>query len=821
MARHRLRTMLAAGSTLALGLGGLTFLTVPASAASVDLVLNEVYGGGGNTGATFTHDFVELANRGDAPVELAGLSLQYGSSTGNLGGGSTPGSGNLKVDLHGTVAPGGTFLVQLAPGSGNGEALPTPDLASTTLNLSGSTGKVALVRGTNVLACGSTCAADPAIVDFLGYGAANDFEGHPAPATANATSSTRGTGADTDDNAADFTTGAPTPRNAAGETGGGGPEPEPEKARIPAIQGGGHRSPFAGKRVETTGVVTASKFDGYWVQDATGDGDDDTSDGIYVFATATGAKPTVGQAVTVTGTVTEYRPSSASGPNLALTEIENAKFAVLPEALPMPAPVLIGPGGRVAPAQNPDSGGAGRVDVETAGEFRPDRDAVDFYEALESMRVEVRDAEVVGPTNSYGEMVVVPGGTDLPRTRAGGVRYAAYDTPNTQRITVDDEIIYQRMPSANVGDTLPGLVSGPLSYDFGMFRIYPAQVPQVRSGGLAKEVTAAPNHNELAIASFNVENLDPTDPAEKVDQLASTIVHNLAAPDVLALEEVQDDTGAECPDGPSPTCTPDGVVTADQTLRMLTEAITAAGGPAYQWREISPQNLTDGGEPTGNIRVAFLFRPDRGVQFVDRPGGDATTPTGVQNIDGKAALTLSPGRIAPTDDAWANSRKPLAGEFSYHGRTVFVIANHFNSKGGDEPIMGRWQPPTRSSEQQRHQQAVLVHDFVADILAVQKDARVIVAGDLNDFEFSQTSSLLREDGTLVSLPTLLPEQERYSYVFDGNSQVLDQILVSPALVGKRSAGLSGRVRGYDIVHVNAEFADQVSDHDPQVVRITP
>ncbi|NYH90643.1 lamin tail domain-containing protein [Actinopolymorpha rutila] len=823
------RTALAAGSTLALALAGLAVTTTSASAASTDLVLNEVYGGGGNSGATYTHDFVELANRDSAPASLEGLSLQYGSASGNLGGGTTPGSGSLKVDLHGSVAPGHTFLVQLSPGSGTGQELPEPDQSSTAINLSGTAGKVALVRGTTVLSCGTTCATDPGVVDFLGWGGANDFEGHPAAATTNATSTARAGGVDvrdTDDNATDFATGTPTPANAAGDTGGGtDPGPEPEQARIPEIQGHGHRSPYDGKRVATTGVVTAKKFDGYWIQDSAGDGDDTTSDGIYVYAGASGAKPAVGKTVTVTATVSEFRPSSRTGPNLALTELTDATFTEAAQAEPMPAPVLIGPGGRVAPAENADSGdGSGnRVDVETTGDFRPDRDAIDFYETLESMLVEVRDAQVVGPTNSYGELTVVPGGTTgAPRTRSGGVRYASYDTPNTARLTVDDEIIYQQMPAANVGDTLPGEVSGPLSYDYGTFRVYPTSVPTVRSGGLAKEVTQAPARNEVAIATFNVENLDPTDPQEKFDRLAETIVHNLAAPDVLALEEVQDDTGPECPNGPSSTCKSDGVVSADKTLRMLTDAIGAAGGPAYQWRQISPVNLADGGQPTGNIRVAFLFRTDRGVSFVDRAGGDATTATAVtRQADGQATLTLSPGRIAPDDDAWEDSRKPLAGEFTYRGRTFFVIANHFNSKGGDEPLLGRWQPPARSSETQRHAQAGLVHDFVARIRAVQPDAAVVVVGDLNDFEFSRTSQILQEGRTLVSLPTLLPPAERYSYVFDGNSQVLDQILVSPALIGNRSDGFSGRVRGYDVVHVNAEFADQVSDHDPQVVRISP
>ncbi|MFD2081104.1 hypothetical protein SAMN05421678_104210 [Actinopolymorpha cephalotaxi] len=826
---RRARTALAAGSTFALALAGLTVTTTSASAASTDLVLNEVYGGGGNSGAAYTHDFVELLNHGSVPASLEGLSLQYGSAAGNLGGGSAPGSGSLKVDLHGSVAPGHTFLVQLAPGSGTGQALPEPDQSSTAINLSGTAGKVALVRGTTVLSCGMSCATDPAVVDFLGYGSANDFEGHPAVATSNATASSRGGAADardTDDNAADFATGTPTPVNAAGESGGGtDPGPEPEQATIPAIQGHGHRSPYGGRRVVTTGVVTAKKFDGYWIQDSAGDGDDTTSDGVYVYAGASGAKPAVGKTVTVTATVSEFRPSSRTGPNLALTELTDATFTEAAQQEKMPAPVLIGPGGRVAPAENADSGdGSGnRVDVETTGDFRPDRDAIDFYETLESMLVEVGDAQVVGPTNSYGELTVVPGGTTgAPRTRAGGVRYASYDTPNTSRLTVDDEIIYKQMPAANVGDSLAGEVSGPLSYDYGTFRLYPTSVPTVRSGGLTKEVTEAPARNEVAIATFNVENLDPTDPREKFDRLAGTIVRNLAAPDVLALEEVQDDTGPECPDGPSATCQSDGVVSADRTLRMLTDAITAAGGPAYQWRQISPVNLADGGEPTGNIRVAFLFRTDRGVSFVDRAGADATTATDVtRQADGRAALTLSPGRIAPTDAAWNNSRKPLAGEFTYRGRTFFVVANHFNSKGGDEPLLGRWQPPVRSSETQRHAQAQLVHDFVARIRAVQPDAEVLVVGDLNDFEFSRTAQILQEGRTLVSLPALLPPAERYSYVFDGNSQVLDQILVSPALIGTRSAGLSGRVRGYDIVHVNADFADQVSDHDPQVVRIIP
>ena len=87
-------------------------------------------------------------------------------------------------------------------------------------------------------------------------------------------------------------------------------------------------------------------------------------------------------------------------------------------------------------------------------------------------------------------------------------------------------------------------------------------------------------------------------------------MHNLQAPDILSVEEVQDNSGA----------TNDGVVAADQTLTKLVTAISAAGGPTYQWRELDPVNDEDGGQPGGNIRQVFLFRTDRGGRDVYERG---------------------------------------------------------------------------------------------------------------------------------------------------------------------------------------------------------
>lgn len=143
-----------------------------------------------------------------------------------------------------------------------------------------------------------------------------------------------------------------------------------------------------------------------------------------------------------------------------------------------------------------------------------------------------------------------------------------------------------------------------------------------------------------------------------------------------------------------------------------------------------------------------------------------------------------------------------------------MIANHLNSKGGDQGLTSQYQPVVRSSEIQRHAQATLVNAFVKNILDVQKNADVIALGDMNDFEFSGTAQILEGDGALWSAIKSLPRSERYTYDYQGNQQVLDQILISPAI--RRGCDFA-----YDSVHVNSEFNDQISDHDPQVLRFKP
>ncbi|CAM5323726.1 endonuclease/exonuclease/phosphatase family protein [Streptomyces diastaticus] len=573
--------------------------------------------------------------------------------------------------------------------------------------------------------------------------------------------------------------------------------------RIHDIQGTTRLSPLAGQQVEAVpGVVTGVRTygsRGFWFQDTRPDGDPATSEGLFVF---TNSSPTVraGDAVEVTGTVTEYVPGGAAGGNQSLTQLSRPSVTVVSSGNPLPPAQVIDARTvppRYTPEGGPDAGGS--INSLT---LRPRSYALDFYESLEGMNVRIGTSRVVGATDPYAELwvTVKPGERPSPR---GGTVYGSYAAQNTGRLQVQQlaPLADSPFPRADVGDRLTGRTEGPLDYNqYGGYTLAARELGEVRSRGLEREKTRPQAKGELAVATYNVENLDPGDPQEKFDALAKAVVTNLASPDVLALEEIQDDNGP----------TDDGTVSAEETLRRFTEAVRAAGGPAYDWRSIDPVDKADGGEPGGNIRQAFLFNPGR-VSFTDRPGGDATTATGVVRERGGAALTHSPGRVDPADPAWRNSRKPLAGEFTFRGERVFLVANHFASKGGDEPLAGHHQPPTRSSETQRHAQAASVNTFVKKLLSADREAKVLVLGDINDFEFSGTTEALGSGGVLRPAVLSLPRAERYSYVFQGNSQVLDQILVSPAVRHFR----------YDSVHINAEFADQNSDHDPQVLRFRP
>jgi predicted extracellular nuclease len=771
-----------------------------AAHAAASVVVNEVYGGGGNSGATYTSDFIELANRSDSAVSLDGWSVQYHS------GGAT---GTWQVTpLTGSLAPGGLYLVKEAQGSGGTQALPAPQ-ATGAISMSATAGTVALVSGTTALTCSDSASCQSASADLVGYGTAALNETTPVAGASNTTSVQRAEKPDSDDNAADFTSGPPTP--GAANTGGGTGTGEPGPLRIHDIQGTSWLSPHNGEHVmNVPGIVTAIRpagsSRGYWIQDPSPDDDPATSEGVFVFTSSPGVAP--GDSVLVSGTVKDFYPLSSGDTvettsNLSVTEIGGPTAIVLSHGNALPAAETLTPT-TVPATYAPDLGGA---NIE-ATEIDPARSALDFWESREGMRVQIGDARVVGPSNDFGEQYVTTK-PDQNRTYRGGTELLAENAVPSGRIEVVPAD--GGNPNVNVGDVFTGTTAGPVDYSqFGGYTIAATQVGTVQRKNLPPVVATRQDKDQLAVATYNVENLAPGDPAAKYTRLAQGVVTNLAKPDIVAVEEVQDNSGAA----------DDGTVAADQTLTRLTAAIVAAGGPKYDWREIDPVNDQDGGQPGGNIRVVFLFNPAR-VSFVDRGGPSvnrSTTPTAVQRLKGRPALTLSPGRIDPADTVWNASRKPLAGEFRFRGKPVFVVANHFDSKLGDQNADGRYQYPAQSSAVQRAGQAKEVHAFVERILRAGWRSDVVVLGDLNDYQFSPALAALRTGRTdgrglpiLTDLISTLPRDERYTYVFDGLSEVLDHILVTPVMRGVR----------YQVVHVNAEYADQASDHDPQVVRLKP
>ena len=233
-----------------------TLYKLEESAGAGHVVINQAYGGGGNSGAEYKNDFIELYNPTNQPVDLTGWSVQYASKAGSFGGNIT--------NLTGTIKAHGFYLIQEAAGSGGTKDLPTPD-ATGSINMSAKEFKLALVKSTEAIGGKD----DANVVDFLGVGGADAWEGNgAAPILSNTTAAVRKTnGVDTDDNAADFMAAAPSPRNSTYTGSDPDPDPVPDPTVVPistALAG------EAGTKFTVKGVVTLVDGKNIYVQDATG-----------------------------------------------------------------------------------------------------------------------------------------------------------------------------------------------------------------------------------------------------------------------------------------------------------------------------------------------------------------------------------------------------------------------------------------------------------------------------------------------------------------------------------------------------------------------
>ncbi|MEO1466146.1 MAG: endonuclease, partial [Cyanobacteria bacterium J06633_1] len=490
--------------------------------------------------------------------------------------------------------------------------------------------------------------------------------------------------------------------------------PPAESTPIYDIQGAALTSPLEGQSISTTGIVTALDSNGFYLQDPTGDNNTATSDGIFVF-TSSAPGVSVGDELEVAGTVSEFTPGGTSTGNLSITQISNADISTISTGNTLPDAVIIGSDGRIPPSESID---------DNPGNYNPDADGIDFFESVEGMLVTAQDTVAVGGTTRFGEIfTVVDGGANATGISDRGTLNISPDDFNPEKIQIDEDTDILPgfdFPDVDTGASL-GDVTGVVGYSFGNFEIYPTQPFSVTDSGLTPEVTNIQSgEEELTIATYNVLNLDPNDSDGDTDvangryeAISDDIVNNLDSPNIVGLQEVQDNSGSA----------DDGVVAADLNLQQLADEIAANGGPQYEFIDNTfIDNNSSGGQPGGNIRNAFLYDPNR-VNLVD----GSVESIGTQD----------------SGAAFDGARLPLVADFEFNGQEVTVINNHFSSKGGSSPIFGTDQPfedlqenpNVNGSLDERQAQAQAVDSYVEGILADSADANIVTLGDLNEFEF--------------------------------------------------------------------------------------
>ncbi|MFO3701820.1 endonuclease/exonuclease/phosphatase family protein [Staphylococcus felis] len=529
------------------------------------------------------------------------------------------------------------------------------------------------------------------------------------------------------------------------------------------------------------------------------DNNPNTSEALVVYTGKDKSDAKVGDAVEVSGIIREYAIEGYADrhdTDLPITELDarksqNGNIAIKASNQKLPKPIKI----RRIPTQIASQQ---HFDIFDRNQY-----AIDFWESLEGMRVQVDDVRSVGP-EQHGDIFTVLKNTK-PETHNGGLMLKP-SQQNGQRIPfklVDNNHKAETF-DVKTGDSFKGPLTGVVGYGYQNYKVLIDTQDMKKayqdSHHFPKGTTIEPSQNKLTVASYNLENFSNNTSStsdDKAQKIAKGIVTHMKKPDIIGVTEVQDNNGPD-----------EGNADADQSYQRLIRSVIAAGGPTYRYVNIDPEPNEDGGQPNANIRVGFLYNPNR-VTFNDTiQHGDATTTVHYKN----GQLSHNPGRIEPNAQAFQHSRKPLAAQFDFNGEQIIAIVNHWNSKGGDDPLFGQKQPVEYQSETQRKSIAQLVGQFVNEIHEDNTNAHVVSVGDYNDFQWSDAVKHL-ESHNLYNMVNAVEGSSRYSYVYQGNSQTLDHILVSQKL--KPFTQL-------DMIHVNSDFTDlsgRASDHDPLLAQI--
>lgn len=820
MRSHRMRLALGLASAAVLS-SGLVAAPTPASAnpAGTGLVINEVYGAGGNSGAVYNADFVELYNPTTAAISLSGMRLQYRSAAGGVGGTAT---------LSGSVPAKSTFLVQMSAAGSTGAALPTPDLVASPAILMAAAGGQTILGTATTYGTGNLAAAAN-VIDMIGASGSNSYEGSAAgSASATVSLNRAANGVDTNVNSADFRTTAPTPTPSGGGSTDPDPDPEPEPGTVTPIaqvQGTGASSPMVGQTVTVEGVVTASYpsggHNGFYVQTAgtggTTDATPGASDAIFVYGPSV-TKPAVGTSVRVTGTV---------GENFTSTQITATSVTTVTPALAPVTPLAIA---------------------------YPTTEAA--REAHEGMLLAPTNTDfVVSNTygmNTYAEIGLATGGkpliqpTDVADAQNAAAVQQVVDDNLARGVVLDDgsSLNYfsdgksQNLPwltqSKSVSIGAKVTFTGPviLAYDFEKWRFRPqAQVTDDGANVATFSNVRAENANpqdvggDVKIATFNVLNYFPTTGEEFVsnggsctfytDRAGNRIANNTCNPDgprgaanavnlqrqqikivkainkldasVVSLEEIENSVKLG--------------KARDFALNTLVTALNQASAPGTWAAVASPSALPSTAEQDV-IRNAFIYKPAE-VSLV----GASQVLVGASAFD--------------------NAREPLAQAFKRVGDAdadgFAVITNHFKSKGsGVDDGTGQG-----DSNPDRIAQAEALATFAENFAQDRGVDAVFLAGDFNSYSEEDPMQVLYGEGYTNLGRDYEPEVD--TYTFDGLSGSLDHILANGAAADLVSDADVWSINSPEPIayeysrynyNVNQLYSDdhyRASDHDPIVV----
>ncbi|QTG75699.1 ExeM/NucH family extracellular endonuclease [Trueperella pecoris] len=794
--------------------------TVPAIAApdGQNVVISEVYTYGSNKGNEY-RDYVELFNPSDNPIDVTGWAVHYVSQKGA--------KTSAKAKLTGTIQPKSYFLVLGGTSKQDGYKELNYD-AQGGLNIGGTSGLVVLTRNQNDLAGltkGDITAVD-GVVDALGFGQADKFEAAAASSdglTVQTSLNRNITGADTNDNSADFSVGAPTPKYSGGDALKAGATPEDpagpgteepgdpgspnpddtnsaeqcklDATKIGEVQGAGATSPKKGESVTIQGTVVGTfqskdAIDGYFVQDS-GDEDLNTSDGIFVYdPKKVSGNVEVGSVVRVTGTVSEFAGTAKSPWDDSATQISPTSVVSCGKS-DLPAPMII---------QFPNTN----------------------YEAYEGMLVTYNQPLTVLEVYQYGrfgEIAVGPEAQFQPTAlfpADSAEAKALYEQNNANRITIDDGRGDQNATPAlhpatlnpltmdtlfRVGDKITGF-AGVMDYRFSKWRLQPTIPGTIENVNPRPKVPSV--GGDLKVASANVLNYFTTLKKGKNDKYArgastkeefqrqeAKIVAELNLLDaaVIGLNEIENNGTA---------------------VETLVAALNKASEPG-KWAAIKTGKVG-----TDAITTALIYQPK-----LVQPVGNFDILT--KKVDSRFIDTKNRPSIAQTF-------KHLATD-----ETITVVVNHLKSKGSEckDPSEATLGHLVGNCQETRVKAVQALTDWLkGDKIKVEKSENVLIIGDMNSYDHEDPIKAFEAAG-YTDMVKALHGEKAFSYVYNGQLGYLDYALANDTLKKKIKGAADWHINSLELPLIDYTMAfkkpneDKLfasdpfrsSDHDPVIVGI--